>query len=63
MLPRAAGDEEVFLTLACLLKRDSVGMFLDELERWNRRHAEEGVGLCASGPWPPYHFTPRLEPA
>jgi hypothetical protein len=52
--------ERIVLNLACLVRREGVEVFLGRLERWNWGHAEEGVRLVASGPWPPYHFVPRL---
>ena len=53
--------EKIALNVACLVRRDGVEAFLAGVERWNRAHAEEGVRLLASGPWPPYHFVPRLD--
>ncbi|MBI4542707.1 MAG: GvpL/GvpF family gas vesicle protein [Gemmatimonadetes bacterium] len=56
----APEGERVVLNLACLLDRRAVEPFLEEAERWNRDHRHDGFRLTASGPWPPYHFTPGL---
>jgi len=61
LLSEAPRGERIILNLACLVRRDGVEAFLAEVEQWNRGHAEEGVRLVASGPWPPYHFVPRLD--
>lgn len=56
----APEGERLVLSLACLLERRSVEPFLEEVERWNGDHGRDGLRLTASGPWPPYHFTPGL---
>lgn len=56
----APEGERLVLSLACLLERREVEPFLEEVERWNRDHRRDGLRLTASGPWPPYHFTPGL---
>lgn len=56
----APKGERLVLSLACLLERREVEPFLDEVERWNRDDRRDGLRLAASGPWPPYHFTPGL---
>lgn len=56
----APEGERLVLSLACLLERREVEPFLEEVERWNRDDRRDGVRLAASGPWPPYHFTPGL---
>ncbi len=61
LLPEARRKEKIVLSLACLVRRNGVGAFLARVEQWSRDHAEEGVSLVASGPWPPYHFVPRLD--
>lgn len=61
LLPEARRGERIVLNLACLVRQEGVEAFRAGLERWNRHHAEEGVRLVASGPWPPYHFVPRLD--
>lgn len=53
--------EKIVLNLACLVMKNGVGAFLARVEQWSRDHAEEGASLVASGPWPPYHFVPRLD--
>lgn len=52
--------EEVVLNLACLVLRQGVQTFLAEVQRWNEARADQGLCLEASGPWPPYNFSPRL---
>ena len=61
VLPEATRGETIVLNLACLVRREGVEAFLAGMARWNRGHAEDGVRLVASGPWPPYHFVPRLD--
>lgn len=61
LLQETKRGERIVLNLACLVRGGEVEAFLTAVERWNRGHAEEGVRLIASGPWPPYHFVPRLE--
>jgi hypothetical protein len=58
----ADGDpgEEIVLNLACLVLRVEVQTFLAEVRRWNEAGADQGLRLVASGPWPPYNFSPRL---
>ncbi|MEI8191948.1 MAG: GvpL/GvpF family gas vesicle protein, partial [candidate division NC10 bacterium] len=59
--PRIQGEgEEMVLNLACLVLRDAVQPFLAEVRRWNEAAEDHGLRLVASGPWPPYNFSPRL---
>jgi len=53
--PRIPKREVLYLT------PEEVEAFLAEVEQWNRAHAEDGFRLVTSGPWPPYHFVPRLD--
>lgn len=59
-LPQTREGNRMLFNLACLIRREGVETFLLVVERWNRGHREEGFSLVASGPWPPYHFVPRL---
>jgi hypothetical protein len=59
--PKAPPGERIVLKLACLVKREGVEAFLSVVEQGNRSHEEEGFRLATSGPWPPYHFVPRLD--
>lgn len=61
LLPDTPGGEKVVFNLACLVRRDGVEAFLAAVERWAHGHRGEGFGLATSGPWPPYHFVPRLD--
>lgn len=61
LLAESMQKEKIVLNLACLVRKNGVGAFLARVEQWSREHAEEGVRLVASGPWPPYHFVPRLD--
>jgi hypothetical protein len=61
LITDASEDEEIVLNMACLVKGEEVGAFLAAADRLNQDHAGEGLRLLASGPWPPYHFVPRLE--
>ncbi len=59
-----APDEEGtrVLNWAFLVSRRSVGDFGAQIRRINAEHAEHGLVLDLSGPWPPYSFCPSLEP-
>jgi hypothetical protein len=59
--PAATREKKIVLNLACLVRKNGVADFLARVEQWSRDHAEEGMSLVASGPWPPYHFVPRLD--
>lgn len=61
LLPEAPRGQRIVFNLACLVRREGVETFLAGVEQWNQGHAEEGLRLVASGPWPPYHFVPRLD--
>ena len=61
LLPEAMQAETLVLNLACLVKREGAEAFLAGVEQWNRSYGEDGFRLVTSGPWPPYHFVPRLE--
>jgi hypothetical protein len=61
LLPEAPRGERIVLTLACLVRREGVEAFLAGVEQWNRGHAEKGLRVVTSGPWPPYYFVPRLD--
>jgi len=61
LLPEAPPRERIVLTLACLVRREGAESFLAGVEQWNQGHAEEGLRVVTSGPWPPYHFVPRLD--
>lgn len=52
--------EEVVLNLACLVLKQGLQTFLAEVQRWNEAAADQGLRLVASGPWPPYNFSPRF---
>ncbi len=62
-LPRQATGrrQEMILHLACLLRKDQVKGFLALVSRWNSTYEAEGFELLATGPWPPYHFTPTVD--
>ncbi|PTL36250.1 hypothetical protein CLG94_06235 [Candidatus Methylomirabilis limnetica] len=61
ILPEAREGERIVLNLACLVRREGVEDLLSGVEQWNQSHAEEAFRLVVSGPWPPYHFVPRLD--
>lgn len=61
LLRETSRKDEIVLNLACLVRKDGGEAFLARVEQWSRDHAEERVRLVASGPWPPYHFVPRLD--
>ncbi len=58
---RSGQDEAVVLNLACLVAKPEVDRFLAAIGAWNEAHAGDGLRLAASGPWPPYNFSPRVE--
>jgi len=61
-LPRQATGrrQEMILHLVCLLRKDQVKGFLALISRLNSTCEAEGFELLATGPWPPYHFTPTV---
>ncbi len=50
------------LNWAFLVSRSRVDDFRARTQRVNAEHAEHGLVLDLSGPWPPYSFCPSLEP-
>lgn len=64
VLTGATPDEEGtrILNWAFLVSRRSVDDFSAQIRRINTDHAEHGLVLDLSGPWPPYSFSPLLEP-
>ena len=53
------GKGEMVLKRAFLLFCESVDEFRDRVAEIGDRHADSGVTLELSGPWPPYSFCPR----
>jgi len=51
---------EMVFNCAFLLARSRVAHFRARLERVGSVHAEHGLALELSGPWPPYNFCPSL---
>jgi hypothetical protein len=56
----AAGEREMFLNNSLLVARDRVDHLCAAVTRLNTQHAERGVTMELSGPWPPYSFSPSL---
>jgi hypothetical protein len=56
-LRHSTGAESV-LHGAFLLHRDTVPRFRVAVARLAEIHADQGLDLAFSGPWPPYHFCP-----
>jgi hypothetical protein len=54
-------DLEMVLNGAYLVARDGADEFAGELLALRRRHAESGLTLELTGPWPPYHFVSEPE--
>lgn len=52
--------QEPVLNGAFLLRRGTVSDFRDRFDRITALHAESGIALEISGPWPPYNFCPAL---
>lgn len=60
--PKGADEEGIpILHLAFLVPCGSVGDFRASVQRITATHAEHGVVLDCSGPWPSYSFCPSLE--
>jgi gas vesicle protein GvpL/GvpF len=55
--------QEMFLHLTLLVPKAAVEAFLADLEQFAARYSEQGLRLQHSGPWPPFHFCPTLEPS
>ena len=53
-------DKEMVLNCAFLVPRSVVGNFRRRIQKVNARHAERGLLLELSGPWPPYSFSSSL---
>lgn len=51
---------DVILNWAFLLPRSGVADFHSRIARVNADHAQQGLSLEVSGPWPPYSFSPPL---
>lgn len=47
---------------AFLVPRGAATAFAERVEAIDTEHGERGLRLRASGPWPPYSFSPHLEP-
>ena len=54
-------DGAPILNWAFLVKRSALGAFVERVQEINAEHAERGLVLRVSGPWPPYSFCPPLE--
>lgn len=54
-------DLEMVLNGAYLVARDSADEFAGQVLALRRRHADRGLELELTGPWPPYHFVSELE--
>ncbi len=62
--PNVSGrTAEMVLHCALLLPHSRVADFRARVEALAAQHAEQGLGLECSGPWPPFHFCPSLEEA
>jgi len=57
------GDREIAFNWAFLLRKDAREEFLNRAETLSAEHAEWGLSLETSGPWPPYTFCPTLSEA
>lgn len=55
-------EEEVVVNWAFWVDRNAVGDFRGKIDRANIEHARRGLVFELSGPWPPYSFSPSLEP-
>jgi hypothetical protein len=59
-LGATAKGHELVLNWAFLLPREAVAEFTERLQRANRAYGPLGLLSLASGPWPPYSFSPCL---
>jgi hypothetical protein len=53
-------DAEMIFNAAYLLLRSDIDTFREQVARVGAMHAEQGLTLEVSGPWPPYNFCPPL---
>lgn len=58
--PSSPGLRMIFNT-AYLISKEKVLSFIACTQALNERLANEGIRLVLSGPWPPYHFSPKLQ--
>jgi len=56
----AKGDLKAIRNWAFLTPRKDAADFWAQVDRLNRVHAQEGLVIERSGPWPPYSFCPSL---
>jgi len=54
-------DLDMVFNWAFLLERNTRETFRTQVEQLDAQHAEQGLRLELSGPWPPYSFCPSLE--
>jgi len=55
-------DQEMVLNWAFLVPEKALLSFRTRIRETNARHAHRGLVFECTGPWPPYSFTPPLEP-
>ena len=59
---RASGRaEEMICNAAFLLAKETVGEFVEGLDRLAVHYERQGLFFTLSGPWPPYNFCPRIQ--
>ena len=46
---------------AFLLAKETVGEFVEGLDRLAVHYERQGLFFTLSGPWPPYNFCPRIQ--
>ncbi len=60
--PQLSDDDGTpILNWAFLISSERVGEFRACVERANAAHAEQGLAIDCSGPWPPYSFCPAFD--
>jgi hypothetical protein len=57
----SGSDLEMVLNGAYLVARDRADAFAGEVLALRQRHADSGLALELTGPWPPYHFVSEPE--
>jgi len=60
-LPTPTSAARLFLNTAYLVAKSQASTFADCCQALDERLASQGARLVRSGPWPPYHFSPRLD--
>lgn len=55
-----ASDTDIILNWAFLVPREARSYFCDRVQEIHAEHSKWGLEFVATGPWPPYSFSPCL---